>query len=207
MAPGPSTDGDELCYPGHPCLPPHEAFASRHLAPRHMHRAEGSRAPRTIVRLAAGATVVEFTRAGDRWRHEVRTGDGRVWQSVEGATATTGDPRWPASPVLTEVSLLEVAGRPAILGLGLAGRSHFSMCVTIQAEIADTLLFETACRMNAEAGWLGSTYRDAVGRVSGLQPILPLPSPPATVRWSYAFGPGGPRHLPPPTVTSPPAGR
>ncbi len=157
--------------------------------------APGSFAP---IRLAAGATIVEFRRAGDRWRHAISTSDGRVWQSVEGSADPAGDPRWPASPVLTEVTLTQAGGRSAVLGLGLAGRSHFSLCVTIHASEPNTLLFEAACRLGDMPGWLGSTYCPPGGDTISLEPLGPAPTPPATVLWSYLVGPGGPTLLPSP---------
>lgn len=165
-----------------------------------------SRTSITTVRLAAGTTIVEFTRVGDRWRHGISTADGRVWQSVEGTADHASDPRWPASPVLTEVTLTEARGRSAILGLGLAGRSHFSLCVTIHADQPDTLLFESACRLSDMAGWLGSTYWVPENGTIVMEPDGSPPAPPATVLWSYSAGPGGPNLLRPPSAVSPAAG-
>ncbi len=160
-----------------------------------MKPAEGSSAVSTLVRLAAGMTVLEFIWNSDRWRHEVRTSGGRAWRSVEGSAGPNSDPRWPASPVLTEVSLVEVAGRTAVLGLGLAGRSHFSLCVTVHPVQADTLLFEAACRIHSTAGWIGSSYNDTEGVATQIEPPGHPPDPPATVLWSYTVGPDGPRAL------------
>ncbi len=166
----------------------------------------GSRASIATVRLAAGTAVVEFTRTGDRWRHSISTADGRVWQSVEGMADHACDPRWPASPVLTEVTLTEAGGRPAVLGLGLAGRSHFSLCVTIHADQPDTLLFEAACRLSDMAGWLGSTYCCLENGTILMKPGGSPPAPPATVLWSYSAGRGGPKVLRAPSDVSPAAG-
>jgi len=44
----------------------------------------------------------------------------------------------------------------ALVGVGQAGRSHYSASVT--AEAGGTLRFEVACRISGEPGWLGSTY-------------------------------------------------
>jgi hypothetical protein len=162
-------------------------------AHRPMVHDKGSRASSGTVRLAAGTTVVEFTRDGDRWRHRIATADGRRWESVEGEADHACDPCWPASPVLTEVTLTETAGRPAILGLGLAGRSHFSLCVTIHAGQPDTLLFEAACRLTTMVGWLGSTYRGPEDKAIVLEPCGTPSAPPATVQWSYSAGLGGPK--------------
>lgn len=143
---------------------------------------------RSPIRLAAGGTVAEFVWDRDRWRHAVVTPQGR-WESLEGEADERSDPRWPASPVLVEVSLVELARGPAILGVGLAGRSHFSLSVASCPDLIDTLLFEAACRIHEPPAWLGSTYADSGGHVIRLG--AGRPAPPATVSWSYRIGPGG----------------
>ena len=148
------------------------------------------------VHLAAGTTEVEFIWSHDRWQHEIRTSNQRTWTSVEGPSPG-GAPEWPCSPVITEVSRVEVTGGPAVLGLGLAGRSHFSLCVTIHPELHDTLLVEAACRIHAKATSIGSTYKDHSGDAFRVEPENPTPTLPATVRWSYLLGPNGLQALPP----------
>ncbi len=146
------------------------------------------------LRLTAGSTVVEFNWDRDRWRHEVLSAAGR-WTSLEGA-GERGDDRWPASPVLVEVSLVELADGPAILGVGLAGRSHFSLSVAACPAHGDTLLFEAACRIQEPAAWLGSSYTAPHGGV--VRFAAPPARPPATVTWGYRIGPGGGAECGPP---------
>jgi hypothetical protein len=148
----------------------------------------------SFMQLASGGTSVEFTWDNDRWRHEIRTADGGGWSSVEGAD-DSADHRWPESPVLTEISLEEVAGKPVLLGVGLAGRSHFSLCVTVHPDAEDTLLFEAACRINSPAERLGSTYCGKDGHAVRIEPQTPPSAPPATVCWNYTVGPNGLRAL------------
>jgi len=156
---------------------------------------------RTAVRLQAGATEVVFLRERDRWRHVVNVAVGARFESVEGPWNTATDPRWPASPALTEVSLVGAAGRPAIVGLGLAGRSHFSVSITAHPDRPDTLLFEVACRIQEPPGWLGSTYRAADGGSVQAAPQAVGTDLPRTVQWSYAVGPDG--LVPLPTAAGP----
>jgi len=111
------------------------------------------------IRLVAGTTVVIFARAGDRWEHEVRVADGRVWLSIEGPADQQSDPRWPASPPLVEVSLAATSNGAAILGVGRAGRSHYSLAIAACPGTADTLLFDVACRIHEPPHWLGSSYQ------------------------------------------------
>jgi hypothetical protein len=154
------------------------------------------------LRLAAGATEVVFEWAGDRWRHRVQSGaaDPRrsIVESLEDAVddAAFSDPRWPASPVI--VALMAGPGTPAptLLGVGAAGRSHFSLAVTVHPTLGDTLLVEVACRVHQRPGRLGSTYRHGAGDAARIVVVAPEPCPepaglPRTIRWSYAIGPAG----------------
>ena len=147
----------------------------------------GLHAPLTLV---IGPVTITFTWAGDRWSHAVALADGRAWQSVEGARPVDGDQRWPASPVLVEVSPMETAHGPAILGVGLAGRSHFSASFSGDPDHAGRIRCEIACRLNEPPVWLGSTYRGHSGPVT-VEPRLDVPTLPATVRWGYSFGAEG----------------
>lgn len=162
---------------------------------------EPGTAKQAAVRLRAGATEIVFVREHDRWRHVVTVAGEPRLESIEGPAAPAADPRWPASPVLTEVALVDAAGRPAILGLGLAGRSHFSMSVAAHPDRPNTLLFEVACRIQEPPGWLGSTYRAADGGLVQAAPPAAGTDLPRTVQWSYAVGPGG--LVPLPTAAGP----
>jgi hypothetical protein len=146
-------------------------------------------ADKSPLRLHASLTSVTFTWAGDRWEHVVLVPGGRAWRSREGADGPGEDPRWPASPPLVEVSLVAAGGRPAVLGVGLAGRSHFSLSVVACPERPDTLLFEAAARVVEPGGWLGSTYDGDQGRERVTAESAA--SLPATVRWAYRIGLAG----------------
>jgi len=140
------------------------------------------------VELDSGRARISFRWEGDRWQHAVTTPAGR-WESLEGCGVAGEDPSWPRSPVFTEVSLVESAGGGAILGVGLAGRSHFSLSVSRHQRLPDTLLFEAACRIQDLPIRLGSAYRGPDGRIVRL--AAKLPDPPATACWAYQIGPRG----------------
>ena len=123
------------------------------------------------------------------------------------ATPTWWGPRWPASPVLVEVSLAGREMRPAVVGLGLAGRSHFSLCVAPHPEGGARLLFEAACRIHEPAGWLGSTYRGPDGGLRQVTPTREPSIPPATVCWRYTIDATAIEAEPLPARQSPAAGR
>ncbi len=163
----------------------HDTPFHRDLAPTNAAPAGRSRPE---IRLVAGGTSVVFSWAGDRWRHVVTTADGRAFESIE--PAADGDPRWPASPPLVEISSVRTPRGPAILAVGRAGRSHFSASIVPQSSPPDTLLFEIACRLQETPARLGSTYDDGNGRlwVAADASATPLPG---TVQWSYTIGPAG----------------
>ena len=144
---------------------------------------------RPPLRLAAGDLEVTFEWAGDRWRHRIAHRGRLVAESVEGPEAG-GDPRWPLSPALQEVSAGGTADRPVLLAVGAAGRSHFSASVAADPGAPDTVVVEIACRIREAPGWLGTTYRGASGDVVRVAAAAEGP-PPRTVRWSYRVGPGG----------------
>jgi hypothetical protein len=158
-----------------------------------------SRLPAT---LAAGGLAVTFEWTGDRWRHRVALAGRPLVESVEGP-GSGGDPRWPESPALQEVSMAETGGRTALLAVGSAGRSHFSASLTADPRLPDTVLVEIACRLVEPAGWLGSTYRDATGGLTRIAAAGGDPVP-RTVCWSYRIGPGG---VAPVAADAPPRGR
>ena len=141
------------------------------------------------MRLESGRTAVVFRWRGDRWRHTVTFAGESLAESVEG-TADGGDARWPVSPPLVELTAINLQGGPALLAVGLAGRSHFSASVRPHPERADTLLFEIACRVKERPSWLGSTY--ATGSVTeSVAPPDAATGFPATVQWAYSIGPEG----------------
>jgi hypothetical protein len=142
------------------------------------------------ITLTTGPVEITFSWSGDRWSHRVAIRGAGTWESVEGPRPTDGDPRWPASPVLVELSWVETAHGPAILGVGLAGRSHFSASIGHDPDAPGRVRFDIACRINEPAVWLGSTYRGPDGVVS-VQPRMAAAAVPATARWDYFFGPGG----------------
>ena len=159
-------------------------------------------ATRPGVGLEAGAARAVFTWEGDRWSHTVTMAGGApkavpqpdaavAWRSLDGPWPEDGDPRWPASPVLVELSRMDgTDGGPAILGVGMAGRSHFSASIVRDPRVADAVRFEIACRLHDGPGWLGSTYRYGP-RLVRIEAASGEGGLPRTVVWSYSLGPQG----------------
>ena len=150
---------------------------------------------RPPVQLATGPTAAVFTWNGDRWAHRITTGEATTWTSLDGPCPPANDPRWPASPVLVELSRVSVprgdaAGGEAIVGVGLAGRSHFSASIAPDPNDAGVIRFEIACRLHEPPGWIGSTYRQG-DRLFRLTPLDNSTALPRTVVWAYSIGPTG----------------
>jgi len=150
---------------------------------------------RPPVQLAIGPTAAVFTWNGDRWAHRITTGEATIWTSLDGPCPPANDPRWPASPVLVELSRVSVprgdaAVDQAIVGVGLAGRSHFSASIASDPHDAGVIRFEIACRLHEPPGWIGSTYRQG-DRLFRLTPLDDSTTLPRTVVWAYSIGPTG----------------
>ena len=150
---------------------------------------------RPTLHLPAGSTEAVFAWTGDRWTHRIITagaGGPADWISIDGPFPPADDPRWPASPVLVELSRVSVpgngaAGTPAIVGVGLAGRSHFSASIAPDPHAADSIRFEIACRLHERPGLLGSTYLQG-DRLFRLTPCDDSTDLPRTVVWAYSIG-------------------
>ncbi len=99
---------------------------------------------------------VEFTWAVDRFSHLVIDQSGRRMSSIEGDT----DQAWPPSPPIQQLSLEVIEGKPVILGVGGAGKGHWSISVTcVERDGIDAIRFELACRCRGTIGQLASTYQ------------------------------------------------
>lgn len=168
-------------------------------------------------RFDLGGVEVVFSWCGDRWSHAIHFrggGDAATWRSVEGPDGTGGDAAWPSSPVIVEISAVPSAH--AVVGVGRAGKSHYS--VSFSSKPADgpaagdasgfrgaqlgvaRLSVECACRIQEPPGWIGSTYERA-GEFDRSASLVRIPATidpgtaaplPRTVVWSYTFGPAGP---------------
>ena len=95
----------------------------------------------------------------DRWSHQIFLIEGEqqtiLLTSIEGDDEQT----WPASAPLQDISHHDLPGGEAILGVGMAGKSHWSASVSVQEN--DALFFDMACLVKAPDAVIGSQY--AVG--------------------------------------------
>jgi hypothetical protein len=131
---------------------------------------------------------VRFCWVVDRFVHQLLIDEQVVACSVDGDGQTT----WPPSPPIQQLSLEHINGSDVILGVGAAGRGHWSL--SAQFELSDTVTFELACRSKDQPKFLGSTYRladsvcmqaaDDRTQVDGMIARLATFEGP-TYRWSY----------------------
>jgi len=70
------------------------------------------------------------------------------------------DEDWPDAPPIQQLSLESINGCPALLGVGQAGKSHWSISVEpALSQSEPALRFDVACRTAIKPVWLGSTYQ------------------------------------------------
>lgn len=158
---------------------------------------------------------VDFMRVGDRFEQTVtrvdRSGNPvAAWRDVHDGDSDD----WPASPPIQELSLQAIGGKNVLLGVGRAGKSHWSVSIeTTEVDSASAIRFDFACRCPEPPNWLGTTYEIQSGDTGtattdqalrlicaedakltrlGLKriEIEPLDQPqkwPGTVRWRYTI--------------------
>lgn len=115
-----------------------------------------------------GRLRIEFVWQHDRFVHKLLLDDVQAGISLEG----DADGPWPPSPPLQQLSREEINGCDVILGVGAAGRSHWSVSVELDplAEFG-SITFDLACRCNDRPEFLGSSYRLAESIL--FQPLSP----------------------------------
>lgn len=126
-----------------------------------------------IVGEKGAGLAVEFVWSQDRYAHRLLylspTDEQVLLHSRE------GDPKegWPSSPPIQQLRRhVSTPDREVLLGLGMAGNSHWSLSVE-SMNSPPTLLFDVACRLRGPYAWLGSTYEFDADR---LQPHFQIHS-------------------------------
>lgn len=107
--------------------------------------------------LGSWSICLRFVWCGDRYAHQLElTQDGQSWVLVRSLEGADGE-AWPASPALQQLDIqTSGSGGSCALLLGMAGKNHWSASVETKAE---SLVFDIACRAQAPAEWLGSSYQ------------------------------------------------
>jgi hypothetical protein len=141
---------------------------------------------------------VEFHWQRDRFIQQLFVDSVEAGNSIEG----DAEDAWPSSPPLQQLSLEDINGSRVILGVGAAGRGHWSISVEIdqQNDGAGAIKFELACRSKQQPPFLGSTYRladsivltpsDCASQVGDDRTVAsPVDLDSQTRRWSYLLKP------------------
>ena len=122
-------------------------------------------------------------RIDDRWNHEIGLEQGnRNWTYCASATGSA-DAIWPASPPLQQLSREQHGGTAVILGLGMAGQSHWSASLE---PTSSGIRIEYACRTHGTPEFIGSTYetKGTVDQIDEDGLVLSLPESPHRLRIS-----------------------
>ena len=102
------------------------------------------------------AIICRFIQTADRWTHAWLCLDGGketlLLQSIEG----DAEGAWPPSPALQDMSQEDLGHTTAIMGVGMAGKSHYSVSVSVEDK---SLVADFACLVKQQPKFLGSTYR------------------------------------------------
>ncbi|TWU43908.1 hypothetical protein Q31b_14400 [Novipirellula aureliae] len=103
-----------------------------------------------------GSIQVCFRWHQDRYQHHFGTAaEMPLMTSIE----DNGGLAWPCSPPIQQLSLEAIPLGDALLGVGGAGTSHWSISVHhVASANQPTLQFELACRYKIAPGFLGSRY-------------------------------------------------
>jgi hypothetical protein len=150
-----------------------------------------------LVSSLDGRFIVKFDWQHDRFQHQLAVDGTIVGQSLEGDSAEI----WPASPPIQQISLEQIDGREMVLGVGAAGRSHWSLSAGPCIDDKSAILFDLACRCKESPTFLGSSYQCAIPvRISiidgqsiqqkGIQRILAAAADGPTRQWSYRLSEG-----------------
>jgi hypothetical protein len=105
--------------------------------------------------------TASFRLIGGRFRHSIVLSDatGETLDHWEDVIDAASD-EWPSSPPIQQLSLESIHSQPTLLGVGQAGKSHWSISVEpIAAPECQGLRFDLACRTRMLPLWLGSTYK------------------------------------------------
>ena len=106
---------------------------------------------------------LQFDKSGDRWGHRWQLVDS-TGQTTDVLTSLEGNDQdtFPASSALQEINLHELPTGQAVLGVGMAGKGHWSASYSVEmSDEQPVIKCDLACllkQLNVDGQWLGSTY-------------------------------------------------
>ncbi|GIW96182.1 MAG: hypothetical protein KatS3mg110_4223 [Pirellulaceae bacterium] len=137
-----------------------------------------------------GRIAVAFAFRIDRFCHRVDwVSEKTVLPLLSSAEGDDQQP-WPTSPPIQQLDQLQERDRVVLLGLGMAGQSHWSISVSVDGA-SSRLVWDVACRIQGTPDWLGSTYRLWCAVDQEQDDTLAFALPDATCRLCAADSPPG----------------
>lgn len=104
---------------------------------------------------------LQFSRHGDRYHLRTLIGDNLIFDTHDGSD----EEAWPAAPPLQQLYQQMLPTGPAVLGVGAAGRTHWSASFSVRE--AGLIWLEYAARVSRtwhpSDEWLGTSFRLATG--------------------------------------------
>ena len=123
-------------------------------------------APEYRLQSPDGRLAIVYQWKNDRFIHQILLDGDLKASSIDGDASEA----WPSSPPIQQISLESIQGVPTILGVGSAGRGHWSISVDWSASEASSandsagndsaghFRFDMACRSKDPPEFLGSSY-------------------------------------------------
>ncbi len=117
-------------------------------------------APLSALDSDGNGIQVRFEWHRDRFRHFIeRVQSGRITLLLC-SRESGAEAEWPDSPPIQQLSVETIGQGLAALGVGCAGKGHWSISVApTTLEQRPALMFDLAIRSSEISGWLGSTYK------------------------------------------------
>ena len=109
--------------------------------------------------LELGPWLVEWWPQADRHAYGISRLHRGEWRSLFSSLEGKPDEPWPVSPPMQQLVQDPGQGSATLLGVGMAGSSHWSLSISLASQRKPTLLIETAIRVRQKPdGWIGSHF-------------------------------------------------
>ena len=110
--------------------------------------------------------LLTFRWLGDRYGHVLEIDERSVAESIDGDSQDS----WPPSAPVQQLTLETLHGKPVLLGVGAAGRSHWSVSVeAIERDGVPGFSFDWACRLKPLETIVASSGKGSAMKGSAMQ--------------------------------------